>query len=152
MRLNYENLKNEIISNLENNRNWVLSASLNGHVSSRSMSIINQGLDVFFQTNKCYLKHNQMKENNNVSLCFNNISIEGIAEEIGNWKDEKNKDLLELYKSVHLSSFNAYGLLDGQVVYRIIPKKIKIWKYINGNPIRQNLYIYEEIAEQIDFM
>ncbi|MDU5111764.1 MAG: hypothetical protein E6248_15095 [Clostridium sp.] len=59
---------------------------------------------------------------------------------------------MELYKSVHLSSFNAYGLLDGQVIYKVTQKKIKMWKYINGKPIRQNLYVNEEIAEELDFM
>ena len=152
MRIDFEKLKNEVIFNLENNRTWVLSTASDGNVSSRSMSIINKRLNIYFQTNKCYIKHNQINKNNNVALCFNNISIEGVAEEIGDWKDEKNKELMELYKSVHLSSFNAYGLLDGQVVYKVTPKKIKIWKYINGNPIRQNLYVNEEIAEELDFM
>lgn len=152
MKIDYENLKNEVISSLEKNRIWVLSTTSNGNISSRSMSIINKGLDIYFQTNKCYTKHNQMQENNNVALCYNNISIEGIAEEIGSWKDEKNKELMELYKSVHLSSFNAYGLLEGQVVYKVTPKIIKLWKYVNGTPIRQNLYVYKKIAEQLDFM
>lgn len=152
MKIDYEKLKNEVIFNLENNRTWVLSTASDGNVSSRSMSIINKGLDIYFQTNKCYIKYNQITKNNNVALCFNNISIEGVAEEIGDWKDEKNKELMELYKSVHLSSFNAYGLLDGQVVYKVTPKKIKMWKYINGNPIRQNLYVNEKIAEELDFM
>ena len=98
------------------------------------------------------MKHNQIQGNNNVSLCFSNISIEGIAEEVGNWKDEKNKELMELYKSVHLSSFNAYGLLEGQVVYKVIPKEIKMWKYIDGKPVRQNIHIDSEIAEQLEFM
>ncbi|MHC1683032.1 MAG: pyridoxamine 5'-phosphate oxidase family protein [Clostridiaceae bacterium] len=152
MEIDYENLMNEVISSLEKNRIWVLSTTSNGNISSRSMSIINNGLDIYFQTNKCYIKHNQMQENNNIALCYNNISIEGIAEEIGNWKDEKNKELMELYKSIHLSSFNAYGLLEGQVVYKVTPNIIKLWKYINGTPIRQNLYVYEKIAEQLDFM
>jgi general stress protein 26 len=152
MKIDYENLKNEVISSLEINRIWVLSTASNGNISSRSMSIINKGLDIYFQTSKCYIKHNQMQENNNVALCYNNISIEGIAEEIGNWNDEKNKELMELYKSIHLGSFNAYGLLEGQIVYKVTPKKIKLWKYINGTPIRQNLYVYEKIAEQLDFM
>lgn len=152
MKIDYENLKNEVIWNLEKNKTWVLSTTSNGNISSRSMSIINKGLDIYFQTNKCYIKYNQMKENNNVALCFNNISIEGVAEEIGNWEDEKNKELMELYKTTHLSSFNAYGLLEGQVVYKVTPKIIKLWKYINGIPIRQNLYVHEKIAEELNFM
>lgn len=152
MRINYENAKSEIISTLEKNRNWVLSTSYKDKVSSRTMSIINNGLDIYFQTNKCYLKYDEISNNNNVSLCFNNISIEGIAEEIGDWKDPKNTELMNLYKSVHPSSFDAYGLLDGQVVYNVIPTKIKVWKYVDGKPLREFLYIKEGIAEQLDFM
>ena len=107
---------------------------------------------IYFQTNKCYLKYDEISNNNNVSLCFNNISIEGIAEEIGEWKDPKNTELMNLYKSVHPSSFDAYGLLDGQVVYKVIPTKIKVWKYVDGKPLREFLYIKEGIAEQLDFM
>lgn len=43
MRINYENAKSEIISTLEKNRNWVLSTSYKDKVSSRTMSIINNG-------------------------------------------------------------------------------------------------------------
>lgn len=152
MKKNYKELKNEIIEILEKNKHWVLSTAANGNISSRSMSIINKGLDIYFQTNKCYIKYIQMQENKNVALCFNNISIEGIAEEIGDWSDEKNRDLMDLYKDAHHGSFNAYGLLEGQIVYKVKPKKIKIWKYVNGKAIRQNMYIDDEIAEELDFM
>lgn len=152
MRIDYEKLRDEIITALSDNRIWILSTSSDGRVSSRSMSIINKGLNVYFQTNKCYIKHKQMKENKNVALCFNNISIEGVAEEIGDWNEESNKELMELYKCVHPGSFKAYGFLEGQVVYKITPKIIKLWKYINGNPIRQYLNVDEKIAEQLDFM
>ena len=53
---------------------------------------------------------------------------------------------------MHPSSFDAYGLLDGQVVYKVIPTKIKVWKYVDGKPLREFLYIKEGIAEQLDFM
>lgn len=152
MRLNYEMLKNEIIESLEKNTSWILSTSYKDNVTSRSMSIINKGLDIFFQTNKCYIKHEQMKKNSNIALCCNNISIEGVVEEIGSWRDEENKEIMELYKSKHLSSFERYGFLDGQVVYKIIPSKIKMWKYIDGNPIRQVVHVDEKIAEQLEFM
>lgn len=152
MEINYLDLENEIISSLEKNKVWILSTSYNDYVTSRSMSIINKDLDIYFQTNKCYIKHIQMNANNNVSLCFNNISIEGTVEEIGNWKEEKNIELMEIYKSQHLGSYNAYGLLDGQVVYKVNPKVIKLWKYIEGVPIRETLYVNKKIAEQLEFM
>ena len=152
MRINYEELEYEIINSLQNYKIWVLSTSLDGHVSSRSMSIINKGHNIYFQTNKCYIKHNEMQKNKNVALCFNNISIEGVAEEIGDWTEEKNKELMELYKSIHLGSFEAYGLLDGQVVYKVTPNIVKLWKYLDKTPIRQYLNVDEKVAEQLEFM
>ena len=74
--VSFENFKIEIVSILEKNKTWVLSTSLNDEVSSRSMSIINEDLTIYFQTNECYLKDNQMKYNPKVSLCYSNISIE----------------------------------------------------------------------------
>lgn len=152
MEINYFDLENEIIGCLEKNKVWVLSTSYNDYVTSRSMSIVNEGLNIYFQTNKCYIKDSQMRENNKVSLCFSNISIEGTVKEIGDWKDEKNIELMELYKSDHLGSYNAYGSLEGQVVYKVNPIVIKLWKYINGIPIREILYVNKRIAEQLEFM
>lgn len=152
MNIDYESLKREVIEELNKNKKWVLSTSYNDYVTSRTMSIINNGLDIFFQTNECYIKHNQMQKNNRVSLCFNNISIEGNVENIGNWKMDKNKDLMEMYIKYHKGSFDAYGLLDGQVVYMMKPNKVKLWKYRNGEPYREILYVNEGRAERMDFM
>lgn len=150
--VSFENFKIEIVSILEKNKTWVLSTSLNDEVSSRSMSIINEDLTIYFQTNECYLKDNQMKYNPKVSLFYSNISIEGIAEHIGNWLDEKNNNLLELYKKNHLGSFEYYGLLEGQVVYKITPKVIKVWKYVDKKPLREIGYVDEKVAYELDFM
>ena len=150
--INYENFKNQILNILEKNKIWVLSTSFNNEVSSRNMSIVNDDLTLFFQTNECYIKEFQMRNNPNVSLCYSNISIEGIAEPIGNWKDEKNKKLLELYKKHHLNSFEYYGFLEGQVVYKISPKLIKVWKYSDKKPFREIAYIKEKKVYEMDFM
>ena len=115
------------------------------------MSIINDGLNIYFQTNKCYIKYQQMKKNKNVALCYNNISIEGTAEEIGNWAEEKNSNILKLYKAYHQGSYDAYGSLEGQVVYKVVPKMIKLWKYISGEPIREFIYVDEKRAERLEF-
>lgn len=152
MKIDYEQLKHEVIHALNNNRVWVLSTASGDYVTSRSMSIINKDLEIYFQTHSTYVKSDQMQNNHHVALCFNNISIEGEAEMIGSWRDEKNHELMDMYQSVHPASFKAYGMLEGQVVYRVIPTKIKLWKYINGIPIRQYLMIKEASAEQLDFV
>ena len=79
MNINYNDLEQQVIKALEENKIWILSTSENDIVTSRAMSIINDGLNIYFQTNKCYIKYQQMKKNKNVALCYNNISIEGNA-------------------------------------------------------------------------
>ncbi|MCX7747803.1 MAG: pyridoxamine 5'-phosphate oxidase family protein [Clostridia bacterium] len=152
MEISYFELEKETVEILDKNKVWVLSTSENDVVTSRSMSIINIGLEIFFQTNKRYIKYLQMFKNRNVSLCFMNVSIEGTAEEIGDWKEERNAELLKLYKAAHKSSFDTYGMLDQQVVIKVIPTKVKYWKYIDGKPLRENLYVREKRAERIDFI
>ena len=152
MEISYTQLLEETLEVLDKNRIWVLSTSHIDIVTSRSMSIINIGLDIYFQTGNCYVKHNQMAKNKNVSLCWNNISIEGIAEEIGNWKDERNQDLLALYKEKHKASYEAYGMLEVQVVYKVKSKKVKYWKYMDGKPVREVLHIDEKRAERLNYI
>jgi len=152
MEICYQNLENEVVKMLDENLVWVLSTSLNDYVTSRPVSIVHRGLEVYFQTNKCYIKHEQMNSNKRVSLCCQNLSIEGIAEEIGDWNDEGNAQLLELYKSRHIDSFREYGSLKDQVVYKIIPIKVKLWKYVGGKPLREILFVNEQRAERLEFM
>jgi general stress protein 26 len=152
MELNYEELEAELIGILEKNSVWVLSTSSDDYVTSRPMSIIHIGLDVYFQTNKCYIKHDQMSKNSKVSLCCQNYTIEGLAESVGDWKDINNNELMALYINKHKNSFDRYGMLDGQIVYKISPVKVKMWKYIDGEPIREVLFVNEKRAERMDFM
>ena len=151
MLIDYLTLEKETIDHLENNKNAVLSTSFIDKVTSRSMSIVNIGLTIFFQTNEKYNKYSQMSKNKNVSLCFGNISIEGTATEIGNWKDPDNKEVLEVYKLKHPFSYAKYGNLEGQVVFKIIPKKISYWKYTNDEPIREIMYVDRKLAERVEY-
>ena len=153
MIIDYQKLEQETLEILEKNRTWVLSTSFIDKITSRSMSVINIGMDIYFQTNKKYTKYIQMTKNPNVALCTGNTSIEGTAREIGSWADEKNNDIMEAYKAKHLSSYNRYGNLDGQVVFKITPKKVSYWKYPSDDsePYREILHIERKMAERIEF-
>ena len=151
MLIDYSALENETIEILKNNMIGVLSTSFIDKVTSRNMCIVNIGLDIYFQTNKKYNKYIQMTKNKNVSLCFSNISIEGTAEEVGSWEDEDNKEILELYKDKHASSYEKYGNLDGQVAFKIIPKKISYWKSFGDEPVREIMYVDRKMAERIEY-
>lgn len=152
MKIDYEEAKKELEEYIENNKKWVLSTSYNDYVTSRMMSVIHQGEYIFFQTNQCYIKAEQMKDNQNVSLCCGNVSIEGVVQDIGDWTTLENNELKDLYKRIHLSSYEAYGHLEGQTVYMVTPQRVKIWKYIDNNPIRINIDLKKRVAEQLDFM
>ena len=65
---------------LGENKKMVLSTSRNDVVTSRMMSIIVLNKKLYFQTDKTLRKYNQLKENPNVSLCIDNIQIEGHCE------------------------------------------------------------------------
>ena len=152
MEINYKNLENEIVGILKNNKKWVLSTCENDYVTSRTMSIINDGLDIYFQTNKCYVKYDQMENNPKISLCFSNVSIEGAVEFIGDWNTKANSSLRELYEENHKSSFDAYGFLENQVVCKVNVHKVKLWKYLDGKPFREILDVANNSAIQLDFM
>ena len=150
MQIDYNQAVLELEEYLNKNKTWVLSTSSNDYVTSRMMSIINQGVEIYFQTNHCYIKDEQMINNPNVSLCCGNYSIEGIAIPIGDWKEVANKELEELYKKEHKSSYDFYGALSGQVVYKVSPKLVKIWKYIEGFPVRERIDLTLNEAERYD--
>jgi general stress protein 26 len=146
MKLDYENLKNELLKALDTNKIWVLATSDSSRVSARSMSIVHDGLDIYFQTSRHFEKYTQMMQNGNVALCCSNVSIEGVASDVGNWED--NLTLKELYIKQHKGSYNTYGTLPWQVVIKVIPHHVVFWKYINGKPARDFLYLAEQRAER----
>ena len=144
--LDFEKAKNEVIEILEKNRIWVLATSLNDKVTSRSVSIINCELTIYFQTSKSFEKYKEISKNKNVSLCYFNVSIEGLAYDIGSWNDEENREILNIYKEIHPDSYKNYGLLKNEVIIKIVPQKITIWKYIDGKPYRDYIYVPEKKA------
>lgn len=151
MKIDYDSLAKEIEEVLEAQGIWVLATEAEGRVTARSMSIIYQGLTVYFQTNECYIKYEQMQANPNVALCWQNITIEGTATALGNW-DAAGDALRDLYKEKHPASYTSYGALEGQTVIRVEPTLVRLWKYVDGKPLRECLNVKAHTAERMDFM
>ena len=74
----YENFYKE----LGESKKMVLSTSLNDVVTSRMMSVVVIDKKIYFQTDKTFRKYNQLKENPRVSLCIDNIQIEGYCKQV----------------------------------------------------------------------
>lgn len=146
MELDYESLKDELLRSLDTNKTWVLASSDGSRVSARSMSIVHDGLEIYFQTNRHFDKYGQMTRNRNIALCCSNVSIEGVAFEVGTWED--NLAMKEVYIRQHKGSYDAYGTLPGQVVIKVVPHYAVFWKYVDGKPLRDFLHISEGKAER----
>lgn len=139
MEINAQALEQEILDALDKNGIWVLSTSANDYVTARPMSIIHRGLDIYFQSNRDYVKYAQMRTNPHVALTWNNITIEGRAEELGPWGVLADGTLAEQYRDTHENSFKHYAHLKGQTVFHITPIRVRLWKYIEGTPYREIL-------------
>lgn len=129
---NFEDKKAEIIENLGGSKNMVLSTSYNDKVTSRMMSVIVIDGEFYFQTDKNFRKYNQIKNNPNVSLCCDNISVEGICTELG--KPAYNQKFIALFEKYYNWSYNMYSMLDNERLFKITPEYIRLWTYENSEP------------------
>ena len=127
----------EIEKILSKSKIGVLATSMNDKVTARSMSIVNSGITILFQTDKKMEKITQIMKNNKVAMCINNIQIEGIAKIRG--KASEDKAFIELFKERHESSYKAYTHMESEVVIEIQPTRIQIWDYIDGEPFIKNI-------------
>lgn len=127
-----------LMGKLVNTRDMVLATSYNEHVTARSVSTIVVDNKIYFQVNKKSEKYHQLANNNKVAMTKGFLQLEGIAKDIKSWKS--NQELCEVYKSKHLSSYNAYGELDGQTVIEVSPTRLKLWSYEDNDAF---IYIWE---------
>ncbi|MGN1421533.1 MAG: pyridoxamine 5'-phosphate oxidase family protein [Eubacterium sp.] len=128
-------------------RNMVLSTSYQNKVSSRMMSIVRIGEKFYFQTDKNFRKYEEIKENPNVSLCIDNIQIEGVCREIGASAD--NIEFCTIFKTAFSKAFELYSMSENEVLFEITPTYIERWIYENDRPyilsfdLNNNQYLKE---------
>lgn len=148
MEIEYTNLEQEIIQFLDDHKILILATSANDRVTARSMSCVNKGLFIYFQTDKRFIKFEQIKQNPIVALCAGNVQIESMATIKNHSLDPSNKEFIELYKTSHPNAFKEYSHLENTVVIKVAPKLITLWKYSDGKPYREFLYIDSQRAER----
>lgn len=126
----------------------VLSTSSNNRVTSRMMSFIIYEGKFYCQTDKRFLKIEQILNNPRVSICIDNIQIEGIAQIIG--KPLENKNFIVLFKKQFKNSYENYSFLENEILLEITPTFISVWNYKESIPMREyyNL-ISKEYKEEI---
>lgn len=121
----------------------VLSTSVHDVVTSRMMSIIVLDKKMYFQTDKTFRKYNQLKENPNVSICIDNIQIEGYCEEIG--RPDEHIAFSDAYKKYFPSSYMRYTALENERLFVVRPTFIERWRYIDKIPYME---IFDVVNKQ----
>lgn len=142
MELNFSAFKREIFELLGDKKIMVLATSSDNRVTARNMSCVIIDDKIYFQTDKTFLKYEQMLNNPNVALCTDNIQIEGVAKIKKHLFDEENKAFEKNYKS----SYDNYSNLDNEIVVEVEPTLITLWKYEDGQPFREFLDISKKNA------
>jgi len=146
MEISYEALQREILDILSEHKVWVLATADQRRVSARSMSIVNDGLHLYFQTDRDLLKCTQIEKNPRVALCRDNVSMEGSAEIKGSWQEFNCPAVLTLYQASHQGSFDTYGNMPGEVVIEVKLSLVTLWKYAGRKPYREFLYVTDKKA------
>ena len=102
--MNFEKEYIKFWSEFGKGKKMVLSSSLNNIVTSRMMSIVYFEEKLYFQTDKLFRKYEQLKGNPHISLCIDNIQIEGKCKEVGKPKENINfcNIYIKNYFQIHL--------------------------------------------------
>lgn len=143
--IDFESLQKETVEFLQDNKFMILATCADHRVTARTVSIINDGLRIYFQTDRNFLKCRQIEENNLVALSTGNIQIEGKAQITGH--SLENSFFKENYPKSHEGSFRQYSHLRDEVVVEIEPILVTFWKYDSAQrPFREYLMVEEKKA------
>lgn len=141
----FNNDISEFFKNFGLYKNMVLSTAENKKVHSRMMSIVCFNHKFYFQTDKNFNKCFDIEANPYVSLCIDNISVEGLCNIIG--KPCANEKFCDIFKSANPKAFELYTMLDDEVLYEIKPCYIKLWLYENNEPY---IKIYDINSQSVE--
>ena len=107
------------------------------------MSVIQINRKLYFQTDKTFRKYRQIAQNPNLSLCIDNIQIEGRCKEIG--RPLENNEFLQKFQRCFPDSYKRYSLLENEVLFEMTPTYIERWVYIDSVPF---IEIYDVSNEE----
>ncbi len=146
MEIKYDLMEKEIFNLLGDKKIMVLATSSNQRVTARNMSCIVMNKKIYFQTDKTFLKYQQIIQNPNIALCIENIQIEGVANIKKHPFDEENKEFKTNFEKHFKSSYNTYSRMKNEIVIEVQPVFITLWKYVKEQPSRNFLDIKNKKA------
>lgn len=129
--LSYEELKQEFIDELKQQRTGVLATSDGDDVTARYMLLFSDGLTLYCFTDKDSRKFKQMSVNPKVSVAAGSLQIDGTATLKGHLLDEENARFIEIHKEQNPEYFkiteSVFFPIQSVRVVEITPKRIGKW-------------------------
>ncbi len=148
LELDAEALRDEIAALLAGERHCVLATAAGDRVTARTMSYIVEGLIVWMQTDRRFVKVDQLAANPKAALCLGNLQAEGTIAFAGHPQAPGNEAFASAYAVRHPSSWARYGALEDEVVLRFEPTDFTLWKYIDGQPCRDRLMVGGQVTRE----
>ena len=135
--LDFDSLSKDFINTLEKEQSIVLATSSKDSVTARTMSHVNDGSDIYFQTGNTSEKFKQIEANPKIAFAIGNMQIEAFAEILGHPK--QNPLFIDLYKIKFPRYYEMYTNFEDEVLIKAIPTKVAFYKYIDGKPCKEIL-------------
>ena len=146
MDIDFLALEQEVISLINQSSTWVLATAAGNHVTARTVFTVSNGVVIFFQTDRNFVKYKQMSMNPNVALCRDNYQIEGKAKEIGHPLDMKNSAISNLFRQHHPLAYKRYSGRKTETLFEVHPTQVTIWKQTDAQAYRDILMIVAKKA------
>jgi general stress protein 26 len=130
--LDYEELKQEALRQIQRNPLGVLATAEGNSVTARTIMLIYDGLKILFFTPTWTRKFKQISANKNVSLALNNIQIDGVASIKGHTSNNENTWLLKALEKLAPEMYKGYRdeLMNPEMPWQVIeiaPKRIALF-------------------------
>ncbi len=144
--LDFEKLVEEKIGFLEGHHTIVLATSRDDKVTARTVSYAIEGLDFYILSWDHHEKIMQIKENPNVALARDNLSIKGVAEILGNPLDEKSRRGAEAIRKKRPKEFEIFSHIPGMIMIKVTPSYIKSWVRVENKFLIEHMDLDDKRA------
>lgn len=123
-------------------------ATVNGTVpSARMMSGIICSEQIYFQSDSLMDKASEIRQNNAVAVCIEDIQIKGVCSECGHPLAKGNEWFAKTFRETYPKAFKKYTHIESEMLYKISPKIIKIWSEIEGIPCIEKLDVEKHMYD-----
>ena len=142
--IDFDKLSEEVIAILEKEPSVVIATSQDNKVTARTMSHVNDGLAIYFQTSDSSEKFTQIKANPQIAIAVSNMQIEARAEICG--RPGACPEFIRLFKAKYPRYYEMYTNREDEVLIKAEPAKIKLWKYVSGAPCCEIADVFGKMA------